>query len=560
MTVQFQTRNDIAYPIVAFFVTPERITMEDAYRILLRPSLGPSPAPALRVVGENRFVISYRITGDDINERYREAYTRMRSMLATAEPGATVTVAGQVRAPVPDITQWQPPGWFPAAARMAIVQGTLSNGAHRFAMPDSEETQGGDVVVWVNRTDGRAEYQYYQYFPEQLAYYLRMTRQNQRQASLLLNTFTDFNSRMELLVEQGQQSPDSARQIIHNQDIQALRFVVAISVQMLSTGMTFAAINASAPRVIQVAQLRGAQQRRGITSAARPSPQAQAGQRPGTPPRTGSTGQTRAGGSQPRPQPAPPSGASTTVTPVMNTATIASQAQIIVGTVVQTVRQGEAILAQLAANNRNALRALGIGRLPRTFNPANVEWGLGVYPGTGGRPPRLYIVRGGANSVAWQQFPGMVSLSHSHPPPGTIGLPRLVNATGTPPSLNILDLIHLARTRLTNAELHNISVIFPSGSDYRYVALNRIRNHRVFTSLRYLGNYRVAVASPATRGAPPVVIRIEYARMLSQQVAASTTEAHITMTAGNTTLWRGRVQGRTLAGVLDTTVIPPAYP
>lgn len=555
--VSFSTRDDSTYPILAFFVTRERIGLEDAYRILFQPPTRPSLIPPLRAGGVNRVQVSYRVEATELRERYREAYSRMRSMRATAEPGATATVAGQVRAPVPDIEQWQPPSWFPAAARTAIRGAVLTEGTYRFPMEDPVRAEGGDLVVWVHRRGRRAEYQYFQYFPERLADCLRMTHQNRRQADLLLSTFRDFNERMELLVEERQLSPDAARHAIHDLDIQTLRAVIAISVQMLSSGMSFAAINASAPRVVRVAELRGAQQRRGITSAARPprssEPRRGAPARPGS----GPSGRTRAGGSRRSASPGPPRPVASPA-PVMDPATIASQANIIVGTLLRTVRQGEAILARLAANDRGALRTLGIGRLPRGFNPANVEWGLGVIPGQGGAPPQLRIVRGGPDSVAWNNFPGMISLSHTHPPPGQVGLPTLLNTSGSPPSLNLLELIQEARTNPTNATQTNLSVVFPSASDYRYVAVNSVRNHRVITSLRYLGNGRIAVSGSGTRSSPPVVIRIEEASVVSHQGAFVETQAQVTITGGSSTLWRGRVRGTLLEGYVDTTTLPPA--
>jgi hypothetical protein len=64
---------------------------------------------------------------------------------------------------------------------------------------------------------------------------------------------------------------------------------------------------------------------------------------------------------------------------------------------------GEAALAALARGDRGALASAGLGRLPETFDPRSVRWGLAELP-----DGDVIVLRGGPDSVDWSQLPAGV--------------------------------------------------------------------------------------------------------------------------------------------------------
>jgi hypothetical protein len=256
--VQFSAVEDISFPIIATLVSPEQYSLADAHSILMgegqRRARLVSP---LRDLASNRFAIHVTVSIEELNPRYREAYQRVRSMRATAEPGRRSTVAGQVRGHPPDITTWQPPNWLPSEIRDQIVRGELIDGSHSFP---SNNPPWGNIVIWVGRPrGGPIDYQFYQYFPSDLEFYSReVTDGNEYQARLLRDALTDFNARMHEYVEEDGISPVSAQAIIWQEDIQALREAIELASAIAAIGMASISILEAAPRFIQPLRARAA--------------------------------------------------------------------------------------------------------------------------------------------------------------------------------------------------------------------------------------------------------------------------------------------------------------
>jgi hypothetical protein len=132
------------------------------------------------------------------------------------------------------------PKWVPETVRQTILRGNLPNGVTRF--PGVKPW--GDIVAWINRNGGYTEIQVYEEYPEDINYYLEITRQDGRQARLLQQVYTGFNNDMTYFLDKGF-SPDMARSEIRRINDEVFKLVLEGAVSMLSAGAGISAVGAS---------------------------------------------------------------------------------------------------------------------------------------------------------------------------------------------------------------------------------------------------------------------------------------------------------------------------
>jgi hypothetical protein len=145
------------------------------------------------------------------------------------------------------------PGWIPVNVREQILGFSLPDGTTRF--PGT--APWGAIVVWV-RHGSYMRAEVYQEFPTTMSYYLDITQGDQWTATLLLSTYTQYNTDMRYFVEQKGLSPSEARSELSRINNEVLKLVLEGAVAMMSAGSAVTATNnamrAMAPRIIATAE------------------------------------------------------------------------------------------------------------------------------------------------------------------------------------------------------------------------------------------------------------------------------------------------------------------
>lgn len=194
--------------------------------------------------------------------------------------------------------------------------------------------------------------------------------------------------------------------------------------------------------------------------------------------------------------------------PRMTVATFRHESNVIVGQPVANVAEGHAILQRLAAGDLDALKGVGIERLPDDFPPNSLEWGLGQKPNG-----ELVIIRGQRMAVAWNgDLDGIVALAHSHP-----YIPRQ-NKLVTPKEHAAEGITF--RTLLEQPQAHeaNIVHLLPSGQDVVFCANRNITHHEVHTPFRHSGGGKIRNPSGLDDASPTISFTIIEPRMVGHHV------------------------------------------
>ncbi|HEV2491484.1 MAG TPA: hypothetical protein VG204_00265 [Terriglobia bacterium] len=133
------------------------------------------------------------------------------------------------------------PRWVPPHVRQTILNGSLPNGVHHF--PGVKPW--GDVVAWINRSGGYVSIEVYEEYPDDIDYYLGITRGDGHQARLLHQVYTGYNRDMRYFVEEKGLSPDSARSEIRRINDELFKLVIEATVMMLNCGTGISAVHNS---------------------------------------------------------------------------------------------------------------------------------------------------------------------------------------------------------------------------------------------------------------------------------------------------------------------------
>jgi hypothetical protein len=145
-------------------------------------------------------------------------------------------------------------GWIPNSIRDTILSGKLPRGITRF--PGTKPW--GDIVVWIDPTGAYISIQAYQEYPEDMDFYLNITRGDGNQARLLHQVYTGYNKDMSYFVEKQRLSPDLARAEIRRINDEVFKLVIEASVNILSAAAGISSIGnslrSSANKVIETAE------------------------------------------------------------------------------------------------------------------------------------------------------------------------------------------------------------------------------------------------------------------------------------------------------------------
>ena len=185
------------------------------------------------------------------------------------------------------------------------------------------------------------------------------------------------------------------------------------------------------------------------------------------------------------------------------------------------------ILRKLAAGDKNALAAVGVGRLEMDANA--VEWGIGMLPDR-----RFIIVRGEPSAVAWTNFPGIRVVAHSHPV-----LPE-----------NVLKLGSDSIDAIFKDGGEDMIKLFPSGADVSFMSRQNLAvgsevAHTVHTPYRYLGGGKIGNADQV---GPTLDFIISRARPSGKVGILTEHAAEVTAMADGKEVWRGTVYAHDVQG------------
>ena len=156
---------------------------------------------------------------------------------------------------------------------------------------------------------------------------------------------------------------------------------------------------------------------------------------------------------------------------------------VMVGNRIESRGDADALMQALADGDRKALKGLGLGTLPKGFDPRSVEWGLGVLP-----DGKYVIIRGDHGAVDWAPFPEVRALAHTHP----LRSGKYLRPDGGGVGVRVVDMIEGGGVN----ELNKVS-FFPSAADVAFCVRNALATHTVHTHVRPTP----ATASSATRSA-----------------------------------------------------------
>jgi len=127
--------------------------------------------------------------------------------------------------------------WVPQAVRNDIISGKLTDPITRYP----QQGEWGDIVVW----KGGATVQLYQEFPEDIAFYERIARDDEHTAYLLHFAYTQYNKGMREFVEGKGMSPEDAKAELQRINDEVFKLVLEGAVAILSTGVGISQVNAT---------------------------------------------------------------------------------------------------------------------------------------------------------------------------------------------------------------------------------------------------------------------------------------------------------------------------
>lgn len=209
------------------------------------------------------------------------------------------------------------------------------------------------------------------------------------------------------------------------------------------------------------------------------------------------------------------------------------ETQVPVGKPVATVEQATELVRRITAGDRTAFAALGVKPPPDSFNARAIEWGVGKMP-----DGKFVVVRGGATSVDWGAFPGVIAVAHTHPLTPAKELSKPVK----------MDEIF----RASDADKVNI---LPSAADIQYCAEHKLPLHVVHTPYAFLGEGRVG--NP-TGKEPRVDIAIENATAAGRDGGATIYKAKlVARSSTGEVIWSGEVWSREVDGSTIIRATPP---
>lgn len=217
-------------------------------------------------------------------------------------------------------------------------------------------------------------------------------------------------------------------------------------------------------------------------------------------------------------------------TPTYDMPTIRGQSNVVVGNRMQSASEAHDVLRRLAAGDPDALRAVGIDRLPDDFPTHSVEWGIAELP-----DGQFAIIRGESGAVDWGHFPGARPVAHSHPAQVHN---QMRNADGDAATITFDSLVR-GGTEQSN---RNLIHLFPSGADISFCARNGLSHHTVHTPFQYLGRGRIG--NPGSRADAPT-IDFEILRPQNAGNFAGTEipvyRAEVVARANGEEVWRGNL-------------------
>lgn len=217
-------------------------------------------------------------------------------------------------------------------------------------------------------------------------------------------------------------------------------------------------------------------------------------------------------------------------TPTYDMATVRGQTNVAVGNRLHSEAEAHDVLRRLAAGDADALRAVGLDRLPDDFPTHSVEWGIAELP-----DGQFAIVRGESGAVDWGHFPGARPVAHSHPAQVHN---QMRNADGHAATITFDSLVRGG----TEQAGRNLVHLFPSGADISFCARNGLSRHTVHTPFQSLGRGRIG--NPGSQaGAPTIdfeILRPQHAGNFAG-TEIPVYRAEVVARANGEEIWRGTV-------------------
>jgi hypothetical protein len=183
-------------------------------------------------------------------EKEKEKERQRAQQRARAQPSTEAAARATARP-----SAWrQAPAWAPAEAHRAIAANSLAAGVHRFPAPYLYGYRS-DVLVWVERTPGRVQYQFRQEFPSEPGFYEEYARRRgltDSQRRLVQEVLVHANEDFWSLIRPDRQDPRSildAREELRRINDQIFRLILGGSAAVVAAGAGITGVSNAARSV-----------------------------------------------------------------------------------------------------------------------------------------------------------------------------------------------------------------------------------------------------------------------------------------------------------------------